>query len=119
MWISMPSVMRRSIESTGFRLVTGSWKIIAMSLPRTSRTSRSSRARRSRPWNSMRPRTEALGAMRVSPRIAVAVTLLPHPDSPTSPTSSPGATEKLTWSTARTVPSCESNSTERSVMSRS
>ena len=33
------------------------------------------------------------------------VTLLPQPDSPTSPSVSPARTEKLTPSTARTTPS--------------
>ena len=52
---SMPSVIWRSMESTGFSEVTGSWKIIAMSLPRTLRTSLSGSATRSRPSNSITP----------------------------------------------------------------
>ena len=78
--------------STGFRLVTGSWKIMLMSRPRTWRTSLSGRASRSRPWNSIEPPMVALLTMRVRPRMALAVTLLPQPLSPTRPTSSPGAT---------------------------
>jgi len=48
--------------------------------------------------------------------MALAVTLLPQPDSPTRPTRSPGATEKLTLSTACTVPSCDAKSTVRLAM---
>jgi len=48
--------------------------------------------------------------------MALAVTLLPQPDPPTKPTRSPGATEKLTLSTACTVPSCDAKSTVRLAM---
>ena len=44
---SRPSVISRSMLSTGFRLVTGSWKIIAMSRPRMARTLSSGIVRRS------------------------------------------------------------------------
>ena len=47
--------------------------------------------------------------------MALAVTLLPQPLSPTSPTSSPGATSKLTRFTAWTLPSWDAKSTVRSV----
>ena len=107
--------MSRSMESTGFRLVTGSWKIMLMSRPRTWRTSFSGRASRSRSTNSIEPPTVAFLTMRVRPRMALAVTLLPQPLSPTSPTSSPGATSKLTLLTAWTVPSWDAKSTVRSV----
>ena len=50
---SRPSVMSRSMLSTGFRLVTGSWKIMLMSRPRTARTSASGSASRSLSRNSM------------------------------------------------------------------
>lgn len=46
--------------------------------------------------------------------MALAVTLLPQPDPPTKPTRSPGATEKLTLSTACTKPSCDAKSTDKS-----
>jgi hypothetical protein len=42
-----------------------------------------------------------------------AVTLLPQPDSPTTPTVLPASTLKLTPSTARTRPSSVSNSVTR------
>ncbi len=111
----MPSVICRSIDSTGFSEVTGSWKIIAMSRPRTRRTSRSGKASRSRPMNSTLPVTVELLIMRTRPRMASALMLLPQPDSPTRPTVSPGAMAKLTPSTAWTSPSWLSNLTARSV----
>src|SRR3954470_8611924 len=51
------------------------------------------------------------GSSRVS---AIAVTLLPQPDSPTRASTSPGATVKLTVSTARTGPSSVRNETVNS-----
>src|SRR5260370_11019062 len=53
------------------------------------------------------------------PMIAIAVTLLPEPDSPTIPTISPGLTVKETPSTARTTPSSVRNETWRSRTSSS
>ena len=43
-WVSSASRICRPIVSTGFRLVIGSWKIIAISWPRTLRSSRVARA---------------------------------------------------------------------------
>src|SRR5437879_8488174 len=50
--------------------------------------------------------------------IESAVTLLPHPDSPTSATVSPAPTEKETSSTARTTPARVANSVRRFLTSR-
>src|SRR5689334_18335736 len=47
--------------------------------------------------------------------IESAVTLLPQPDSPTSPTVSPSATSKLTPLTARTSPSLVKNEVRKSL----
>ena len=47
----------------------------------------------------------------------MAVTLLPEPDSPTIPSTSPRASSKLTPSTARTIPSSVANWTFRSLTS--
>ena len=68
--------------STGLRLVIGSWKIIATSLPRTSRIAWSGNFRRSRPASLILPsmRPFSCGISRMTER---AVTLLPEPDSPT------------------------------------
>ena len=91
--------------NTGFRLVIGSWKIIAMSLPRTWRISSSVRSSRSRPSNRISPVGISAGGMSSRRMIDSDVTLLPQPDSPTMPSVSPRMIEKLTPSTARTVPS--------------
>src|SRR3954466_1185548 len=56
---------------------------------------------------------------RVRPRIVIAVTLLPEPDSPTMPSTSPRSSVKLTPSTAWTMPSSVAKLTFRSLTSRS
>jgi hypothetical protein len=70
---------------TGFRLVSGSWKIIAMSLPRILRIVSIGIVRISRPSNQTSPSTISAGGMSSSRMIVSAVTLLPEPDSPTIP----------------------------------
>ncbi len=50
-WAWIVSTICSSMVRTGFRLVIGSWKIIAMSRPRMSRTSLSERVTMSRPSN--------------------------------------------------------------------
>ena len=82
--------------STGLRLVSGSWKTIAMSVPRTlqhlgCRADPAATARRTRCG---RPRSArpAAGSSRVIARL---VTLLPQPDSPTRPSVSPASISKL------------------------
>ena len=82
----------------------GSWKIIEISLPRSLRIDSSSSAHRSRPSNSMRPPAiSPLGGR--SRMTVVAIVLLPQPDSPTTPTISPGSTWKLTSRMAVRMPS--------------
>ena len=51
--------------------------------------------------------------------IDITVTLLPEPDSPTMPSTSPGATSNETPSTARTSPSSVRKETRRSRTSSS
>ena len=74
--------------NTGFRLVIGSWKIIATSLPRSARMRGSGSASRSsrspaRSTNQASPLTR-VAALRGKRRISVRlVTDLPEPDSPT------------------------------------
>ena len=95
---------------TGFRLVMGSWKIIAISLPRMRRMAGSGRASRSSVWparlvKSAWPLT-CVAAVRDSRRIRVRlVTDLPEPDSPTSAVVLPGRMLKLTSATERIRPS--------------
>src|SRR5882724_10394673 len=83
---------------TGLRLVIGSWKIMATSLPRTSRIACSGSVRRSRPASLMLPwiRPLSCGMSRMMER---AVTLLPEPDSPTIATVSFAATSNDTFRT--------------------
>ena len=88
------------MEKLGSSDVSGSWNTMPMALPRSSRSAGSERPTRSRSRNLMLPATSAAGGRR--PRIASAVVDLPHPDSPTSATISPGRTSNETSSTART-----------------
>src|SRR5690242_9697818 len=76
-----------------------------MRSPRTARISSSLSVSRSRPSNSTRPDTMRPGGEAIKRRMESEVTLLPHPDSPTTASVSPGATENETPSTARTTPS--------------
>ena len=89
-WVSRASLIWRPIVSTGFRLVIGSWKIIAMSRPRILRSASSGSVRRSRPSNIAVPAV-TLPARERMPSRAREVTLFPQPDSPTMPSVSPGA----------------------------
>src|SRR5262245_9333589 len=117
-WISAGSVSWRPIVSTGLSDVIGSWKIIAISLPRISRISSSESVRRSRPLNRIWPLTMR-PAGRATRRITdSALTDLPHPDSPTSATVSPGRTFQDTPSTARTTAPEVVNCVWRSLTSR-
>ena len=60
--VSSASRICRPIVSTGFSDVIGSWKIIAISRPRTERSSRSESCIRSRPPKSALPPDDAPGA---------------------------------------------------------
>ncbi len=73
----------------------GSWKTICMRC-RAAQSSRAESATRSRPSKRICP---ALGS--ISRKISRPVVDLPQPDSPTSPSVSPGSSAKLTPSTAR------------------
>jgi hypothetical protein len=84
--------------STGLSALIGSWKIIAISLPRTARTSGSLMRSTSRPRHSTWPLTRPGGLTRR--RMPRKVMLLPEPDSPAMPSTSPGRTSKSTPSTA-------------------
>ena len=74
--------------STGFSDVIGSWKIIAMSPPRISRSWRCESLSRSCPLKIASP--FGIRADGLSPRTESIETLLPEPDSPTTPSTSPG-----------------------------
>src|SRR5262249_30339838 len=79
------------------------WKIMAMPRPRTRCIAGSGRASRSWPWKRTVPPVTRPGWRRRR-RIARAVTVLPHPDSPTSPTTSLGPTSRSTPARTGAVP---------------
>ena len=96
--------------NAGFRLVIGSWKIIEISCERTRRISSAGIESRSRPSKCTAPTVRpTFGGMSLITDSAV--TVLPHPLSPTRPTVSPGATVKLTSSVTRSHPAAVANST--------
>ena len=74
---------------TGFRQLIGSWKIIAISRPRIARSSPPGSPSRSRPSNRAPRRRSTRPGSGTSPSSERQVTLLPEPDSPTSPIVSP------------------------------
>src|SRR5437870_4692534 len=96
----------------------GSWKIIEILLPRMWRSSSCGIFSRSCPWNRACPSIRAF-LLRMRPIRVRKVTLLPEPDSPTTPSVSPGETVNETPSTALTRPSSVSKCTLRSLTSRS
>ena len=98
--------------NTGLSDVIGSWKTMAMRAPRTRRIASASLSSRSSPSRRMRPATICPGGG-TSRMIDSDVTLLPQPDSPTSPSTSPRSMAKLTPSTARTVPAPVANCVRR------
>ncbi len=106
------SISWKATVNDGFRLEVGSWKIMAISAPSSARRSRCAIARRSRPAKKSRSALTRPGSS-TRPSSDSAVTLLPDPDSPTIPTTSPGAIEKLTSSTATRDAPPAANSTRR------
>ena len=99
---------------TGFSDVIGSWKIIEMRRPRRSRNSSGWSSSRSTPSKSTLPPATWPAGLGRRPMIAREVTLLPQPDSPTTPTVSWAWTSKVTPRTAWTRPDEDENSTSRS-----
>ena len=89
--VSSASRICRPIVSTGFRLVIGSWKIIAISRPRISRSSGRSSCEQVAALEARACRSVTRPARGRMPSSASEVTLLPQPDSPTIPSVSPGA----------------------------
>src|SRR5690348_3872855 len=115
-WSRSGSATCQPVRYTGLSEVIGSWKIIAISLPRTSRISSSVFLVRSWPLNTTLPLTILPG--RCSRMMLNAVTDFPHPDSPTMPSVSPGWSSNETPSTALTVPSVVLKTVCRSLTSR-
>ena len=101
---------------TGFSEVIGSWKIIAIRVPRISLISLELAFRISLPSNFTDPSCMAF-LLSTSPMTDRQVTLLPEPDSPTMPSVSHFSSEKLTPDTALTIPSSVLNHVWRSLTS--
>src|SRR5215831_4716884 len=98
------SAICRPTLSAGLSDDMGSWKIMAILLPRTARMPASSSLKRLRPSNTTSPLSMRPGGDGMRRMIDSAVTLLPEPDSPTSATVSPASMSKETLSTAVTLP---------------
>ena len=96
----------------GLSEVSGSWKIAPILRPRILRRPSGGRLSMRLPSSSTSPPATRPGRSS-SPMIAVPVIDLPAPDSPTTPSTSPGAMSKLTSSTATSVPRRVLNSTRR------
>jgi hypothetical protein len=92
--------------------VIGSWKIIDMADPRILSSLSGAAFKISWPSNVTLPEHLPLAAVR--PIAAIRIWLLPDPDSPTMPSTSPRRTSKLTPSTARTQPCSSLKSTVKS-----
>src|SRR5215831_11196494 len=103
----------------GLSEVIGSWKIIEILLPRSSRSCAAGRPTRSVPSNRIAPPAIRPGGRGTRPMMLCAVTLLPQPLSPTTPRVRPAKSVKLTPSTARNSPSSVAKCVRSSLTSRS
>src|SRR5580765_4865024 len=117
-WSRIASVNCDPTLCTGFSEVIGSWKIIAISSPRIARSFFGLIPIRFSSFQSASP-LEIVVLRLFRPMIVRQVTLLPQPDSPTIPSVLPFSTEKLTPSTALTMPSSVRKYVFRSLTSRS
>ncbi|CPJ37507.1 Protein of uncharacterised function (DUF1602) [Bordetella pertussis] len=115
--VRMASAICSPMRSTGFSVISGSWKIMAMRLPRSCRICSSPSLRRSLPLKRISPSTTSPGGS-ISPSSENPVTDLPEPDSPTSPTISPRRTTRSTPSTAGQAPASVWNAVRRPRTSR-
>src|SRR5688572_1466824 len=106
-WRSSASATWSPTGKAGLSEVIGSWKIIESLSPRRSRRRRTGTLSRSSPSNSTSPPAMRPGGCGTRPMMERAVTLLPQPDSPTTPSVRPRSSEKSTPSTARTSPRSE------------
>src|SRR5882724_11952524 len=106
------SMIWKPTVKQGLRLVIGSWKIMAMSLPMIRRRARAERPSRSVPAKIKRSAVTRPG-QGISPMTASMLTLLPEPDSPTTPTISPESSVMSRPSTARKAPRWVWKSTDK------
>ena len=117
-WARICSTIWSPIRCTGLSEEIGSWKIIAISLPRIRCSSCSEAVVSSVSLSLADPPKRELGD-RVRPIRVITVTDLPEPDSPTIAKTSPRSSVNDTSSTARTRPSSVWNETSSSVTSSS
>ena len=102
-WAQIISTIWLPTLKTGSREVIGSWKIMAISLPRRATSCFLESFIMSTPSKSISP-PMILPFWGSSRMMEVAVTLLPEPDSPTMPMVLPASRVKLTPSTAFAMP---------------
>ena len=102
-WIVAISAIWAPTLCTGFRALKGSWKIMAISPPRSAWRRSSSAARTSSPFQRISP--SSISRVGSRPMMARAVTDLPEPDSPTTANTSPRLMSKEMPSTGLTTPS--------------
>ena len=105
--------------STGLSVIIGSWKTIAMRRPRTRRSASFGQADELAALEPDRAGRRCGRAGRRARGAKSPVTLLPEPDSPTRPSTSPRASEKETPSTAFTTPALVKKCVARFATSRS
>ena len=106
--------------NAGLSEVIGSWKIIEILSPRSSRIAEGDSRRRSTPSNRMLPPPIRPGGVRDQAHDRQRGDALPQPDSPTMPSVRPASSEKPTPSTAaNSPPASTANSVRKSRTSSS
>lgn len=98
---------------SGFRLVSGSWKIIAMRRPRRRQLLGAQLVDALAVEQDLAAGDASGRLEQVGPMMAAPVSDLPAPDSPTTPSTSPRAISNETSSIATSVPRRVGNSTRR------
>src|SRR5215469_5250684 len=116
-WARMASLNWAPTDLTGLSAFMALCMTTDMSFQRTAASSCSVSWTRLRPLNATLPPLISAGGLSnwAMPKSRVD---FPQPDSPTMARNSPGATSKLTFSTARTIPLSRTYSTERFWISR-
>ena len=110
--VRIVSTSWRPTVYSGLSEVSGSWNTAPISRPRTVRIASYGRLSMRRPASRISPAAMRPGGS-MSPMIAAPVSDLPAPDSPTTPSTSPGAMVNETSWTATSVPRRVGNSTRR------
>ena len=114
--VCMVSTSWRPMEYSGFKVVSGSWKIAPICLPRSGRICSWVLVSIRSPFSRICPPATLPGGSS-RPMIAAPVSDLPAPLSPTTPSTSPGSIASDTPSSARSTPRRVGNSTTRSTTS--